>query len=161
MIWKYGRNPDPNIARANWVATILFVLSLFISIIALCWLIWFLTLEGIFRIEPAGAKTIDLTDYSSIDWTKYGKEAVVTMYSPRETCSGKCINARGKSPETHRSIACPRKLPFGTRVIINDEKYTCDDRTNKRFDGRFDIFTDSYEEALSWGKRRVIVTILP
>ena len=85
------------------------------------------------------------------------RTSVVTAYSGEESPG---INAKGRLPTVGRSVACPRALALGTKVIISKHEYVCDDRTAKRFDGRFDIFVGSKQEAFAWGKRRVRVTII-
>lgn len=86
--------------------------------------------------------------------------ATITAYSKAETCPlSPCIMASGKLAY-HGAIACPRKLPFGTKVIVGDITYTCEDRTHIRFDGRYDIFMDSYQDAIEWGKQILPIQIL-
>jgi len=62
------------------------------------------------------------------------------------------------------AVACPRKLPLGSKVKIAGKLLTCEDRTAKRFDGRFDIFQgygpDAQKKAIRWGKQNLEVQIL-
>ena len=71
----------------------------------------------------------------------------------------KGIMSNGK--QTHiGAIACPRRYEHGVKVEIEGVEYICSDRTNKRLDGRFDIFTEEfYEEAMKFGKQNLVVTI--
>lgn len=58
------------------------------------------------------------------------------------------------------AIACPRKYELGQRVEVNGIDYVCEDRTHKRLDGRFDIFTtDSHAQAMQYGKRDLIISV--
>ncbi|MEW6606053.1 MAG: hypothetical protein AB1414_01195 [bacterium] len=87
-------------------------------------------------------------------------KAIVTCYSPYESCSNSgCIMASGKKVYSS-AIACPRKYKFGTKVEIDGEEFICKDRTARRFDGRFDIFKWDYQEALNCGKKIKIIKIL-
>jgi 3D (Asp-Asp-Asp) domain-containing protein len=87
-------------------------------------------------------------------------EAYVTAYTPLETCpNGTCIMASGKDVYVG-AIACPRMYEFGTKVLIDEDVYTCEDRTHYRFDGRFDIFMEEYADALNWGKQYKEITII-
>ena len=93
------------------------------------------------------------------------KYATITMYSAVETCDPQnCINARGTNPRVNYSVACPREIPFGTKVIIQGREYTCDDRTHVRFNGRFDIFAgytqEDYETAIKFGKQKLEIIII-
>ena len=81
--------------------------------------------------------------------------AVITAYSPVETC-GECIMASGKYVYDG-AIACPRDLPFGTKIKIKGRTYICEDRTHIRFDGRFDIFMQDYWKAIEWGKKELLI----
>ena len=59
------------------------------------------------------------------------------------------------------SVACPRRIKLGTKVIINNKTYACNDRTSLKYDDRFDIFTeDSYEEAMKYGIQKKKIKIL-
>lgn len=81
--------------------------------------------------------------------------AVVTSYlATGHPC------ADGHYPLSHHTIALPRCFPLGSEVIINGQYYLGEDRTNKRFDGRFDIFVDSKYTALNWGKQTLCVTVI-
>ncbi len=90
--------------------------------------------------------------------------AVVTAYYPskKETDNTPCISASGLNIcKTKKNIvACPRKYPFGTRVIIEGKLYFCEDRTNIKYDGIFDILVKDKKEMLKWGKKILPVTIL-
>ena len=89
--------------------------------------------------------------------------AEVTAYSPAETCShgdhALCTNAEGKRPIEGVSVACPRYIRLGQWVRIAGQDLRCDDRTAKKYDGRFDIYVDSYDKALIHGKQNLTVTI--
>lgn len=50
-------------------------------------------------------------------------------------------------------IACPRNISFGTKVIIDMKEYICEDRTNIKIDGIFDIWFPTKKEAFNWGKQ--------
>lgn len=89
--------------------------------------------------------------------------STVTAYSKLETCPhNSCITASGKHAKLGMA-ACPREIPFGTVVSIENVDYVCEDRTALRFNGRFDIFMgydlDAYTRALEYGKKRVQVIV--
>ncbi len=59
-------------------------------------------------------------------------------------------------------VACPRKYPFGTRVMIEGRIYECRDRLNRKYDDRFDIWKPTRTAARLFGKRqRFVATISP
>lgn len=89
--------------------------------------------------------------------------AEVTMYSAIESCHYEnCVMASGKRVYIG-AVACPRKYVFGTEVEIDGARYTCEDRTAIRYDGRFDIFAghlyEDYDRALKWGIRTMEIKI--
>jgi len=57
-------------------------------------------------------------------------------------------------------IACPRYYPFGTKFLINDQMYICEDRLNIRYHHRFDIWFPTTEEAKQWGKQIVFIKLV-
>lgn len=79
-------------------------------------------------------------------------EAIVTAYVLHGTM------ANGK-PVHLGAIACPRKYELGTRVKIQGVIYTCEDRTSRRYDGRWDIWMEDYRDAINFGKRKLKITI--
>lgn len=93
--------------------------------------------------------------------------SIITAYCACTLCCGpgaKGINALGKRPQQGISIAAPRSIPLGTHIKVTvpgaftNKVFIVDDRTAKRFDGRFDLFFASHKEALKFGKREGIVT---
>lgn len=85
--------------------------------------------------------------------TKYSSEVGQTDDSPFITANGDHV---GKG-----TIACPGNLAFGTKVEILGEKYTCNDRMNKRYrDGNyFDVWTEETSDAIEWGRQQQEIKI--
>lgn len=84
-----------------------------------------------------------------------GKErtAVITAY----TWTGS-KTASGTWPKEGRTVAGPRNIPFGTVVWIDGiGERVVEDRTHKRYDGRYDVYMDSKSDCIKWGiQERVI-----
>lgn len=81
--------------------------------------------------------------------------AVVTAYiATGHLCSD------GTVPTVATTIALPRRFALGSTVIIAEHRYIGTDRTNRRYDGRFDIFVSTKKSAILWGKRTLQVTII-
>jgi 3D (Asp-Asp-Asp) domain-containing protein len=87
--------------------------------------------------------------------------AVVTAYSSsrRQTSPHPRITASGKHV-FNGVVACPRRFAFGTRVSIEGKVYECQDRLNRKYDNRFDIWRPSTAAARLFGKRQLPVTIV-
>ena len=73
--------------------------------------------------------------------------AIVTAY-----CSG-VICANGHRPVEGVTIAAPRNIPLGTIVYVDSHKYIVQDRTNKKFDGRCDIYMIDKKQCIKFGKQ--------
>lgn len=81
--------------------------------------------------------------------------AKVTAYSKLETCpNSDCEMASGRKVYIG-AVACPRSISLGTQISIDGKSFICEDRTHRRFDGRFDIYMgedyNAYINALEWG----------
>lgn len=89
--------------------------------------------------------------------------ATITAYTSSidETDNDPFITASGSTVK-RGTLACPSKYKFGTVVIIEGNKYTCEDRMNKRYrhTERFDIWVESKSEAYDWGKRELQIKVL-
>lgn len=104
----------------------------------------------------------DLTNYNSIDFSKYGQEAIVYGYSstPDQTDNSPFITANGT--RVYDGIVANNCLPFSSKVWIAGRVYIVTDRMNARYGCHvFDRWFPSRAEAIAFGKKKMIVTILP
>lgn len=68
--------------------------------------------------------------------------------------------ASGTIPEEGRTIGVdPDIIPFGTIVIINDHEYIAEDRGGAVKGNSIDIFFESHEEALNFGRQSAEVFV--
>ena len=51
-------------------------------------------------------------------------------------------------------------LPLGTHVLINGREYVVADRFGGGYSGTIDIFVDTYEEAIEFGRQWLDVIVL-
>lgn len=96
-------------------------------------------------------------------------KAKITMYSRKDSChnprGNECLTAAGRDTKAGVTVACPRNLKLGTKVMIDGFVYTCEDRYSTYLDAKrglptFDIFTEDHAAALQWGIRERTVTIM-
>lgn len=96
-------------------------------------------------------------------------KALITRYSRKDSChypqGNKCLTAAGRDTKEGVTVACPRNLKLGTKVLIDGHVYTCEDRYSTYLDAKrglptFDIFTEDYEAALKWGVKERTVEVL-
>jgi hypothetical protein len=85
-----------------------------------------------------GADTMTPRHYRQI-------RAFVTGYNTvvEQTDETSCIAASGANICGRGDVvACPRNIRLGTLVEIRGARYVCEDRTARKFNGRFDISCD-------------------
>jgi hypothetical protein len=62
---------------------------------------------------------------------------------PAQTDRTPCIAASGANIcGRHDAVACPQTIKLGTVVEIRGDTYVCEDRTARKYNGRFDISCD-------------------
>lgn len=93
-------------------------------------------------------------------------KAWITAYCACALCCGKAggLTASGTKPVTGVTLAAPRGIPFGRWVSIELPgvgriRRRVEDRTARRFDGRWDVFLSTHGEAQRFGKRWAEVRI--
>lgn len=94
------------------------------------------------------------TDSFVAEVTQYTSSVEETDDTPNLTASGE-ITGPG-------TIACPSRFKFGTIIQIEKRFYTCNDRMNKRYrnSDHFDIWTEKREDALKFGRRKLLVFVI-
>ena len=107
------------------------------------------TLVG--TVEQFGAKASE----------RYSFVAEVTAYtaSDDECGNSEGITASGTHVEQGRTIAVPSWIPFGTKVIIGGHEYIAEDSGGLIQDNRLDIYMDSREDAIEFGRKELEVTV--
>ena len=86
--------------------------------------------------------------------------AEITSYNsvPAQTDDTPFITASG----THvhdGTIACPYEYAFGTTVSIEGKKYTCEDRMNRKYPDRFDVWLANTASSSEWGIKTMRIII--
>lgn len=89
--------------------------------------------------------------------------ALLTAYCACRLCCGPQaagITASGHKPVEGITIAAPRSVKLGTVVVVTapgvftNRVFRVQDRTARRYDGRWDVFYRSHENAKRFGIRR-------
>ena len=86
-----------------------------------------------------------------------------TGYCPCISCCGKTngITASGKKAQANHNIAAPSTYKFGTQIEIKGYgTYVVEDRGGAINGNRIDIFFNTHQEALNWGRRTVYIKVL-
>lgn len=87
----------------------------------------------------------------------------ITAYCPCEICCGKNdgITASGKKATANNTIAADTSiLPMGSKVQIDGKTYTVEDTGGAIKGKRIDIFFNTHQEALNYGKRYANVYLI-
>lgn len=90
---------------------------------------------------------------------QYLGEYLLTAYCPCPICCGKWSNmvnpvtASGKPAVAGWSIAAPKEFPFGTKIMIDGQIYSVEDRGGAITGKHFDIYCNTHQEALNFNMR--------
>ena len=87
----------------------------------------------------------------------------ITAYCPCERCCGKTdgITASGEKAVEGVTVAMDKSIPFGTKVYIDGVgERIVQDRGGAIKGNRIDLYFDSHQEALNFGRQTKQVTIL-
>ena len=88
--------------------------------------------------------------------------ATLTAYCPCMKCCGKSdgITASGTQATAGRTVAVDTRLiPYGTEISIDGKTYIAEDCGGKVKGYTIDVFFDSHEEALNFGRQTKTVKI--
>lgn len=84
----------------------------------------------------------------------------ITGYCPCRICCGKWSGgntASGTKPTAGRTIAVdPNVIPLGTKVYFNNHTYIAEDTGGAIKGNRIDLFFNTHQEALMWGRKKNI-----
>lgn len=83
----------------------------------------------------------------------------LTAYCACSKCCGKATGrtASGTYATAGRTIAAPSNFAFGTKLEINGHIYTVEDRGGAINGNKIDIYFDSHQAALNFGKQQATV----
>ena len=109
-------------------------------------------------------KNITSRTGSTIANTSNGNTKIfkVTAYCSCAKCCGKTtgITASGTKATAGRTIATSGQFAFGTKLIINGQEYTVEDRGGAIQGNRIDVYMNSHAEALAWGVKYLPVQVV-
>ena len=83
----------------------------------------------------------------------------ITAYCGCAQCCGKTngITASGTQATANRTVAADSSLPFGTQIVIGGQVYTVEDRGGAITGNRIDIYFNTHQEALNFGRKTMEV----
>ena len=86
----------------------------------------------------------------------------LTGYCGCAKCCGKSngITSTGVKAKAGRTIAVdPKKIPYGTEIVINGHTYVAEDCGGAIKGKKIDIFFDNHKDALAFGKKKLPVYV--
>ena len=108
-------------------------------------------------------KNITSRTGSTIANTSNGNTKIfkVTAYCSCAKCFCKTtgITASATKATAGRTIATSGQFAFGTKLIINGQEYTVEDRGGAIQGNRIDVYMNSHSEALAWGVKYLPVQV--
>ena len=86
----------------------------------------------------------------------------VTAYCSCAKCCGKVTGrtASGSHAVAGKTVATSGQFAFGTKLNINGQEYTVEDRGGAIQGNRIDIYMNSHAEALAWGVKYLPVQVI-
>ena len=86
----------------------------------------------------------------------------VTAYCSCAKCCGKTngITASGTKATANHTVAAPSSFAMGTKLLINGNVYTVEDRGGAITGNKIDIYMNSHAEALAWGVKYLTVQVV-
>lgn len=97
--------------------------------------------------------------------------AIVTAYAPYDNKSGMCndgtpdTTATNTKPKRGTIAADPKRVPYGTKLYIPEYGHGIVEDTGSALrkdkdNIRIDVYMDTYEEAIEWGKKEMTIYII-
>jgi len=87
---------------------------------------------------------------------------IATAYCACEKCCGKTdgITATGTKATAGRTVAVDtRMIPYGSKIYIDGHEYIAEDCGGAIKDNRIDIYFDTHDEALQFGRKTLEIEI--
>ena len=111
------------------------------------------------EINNDGARDTEVETTKQYETETY----TITAYCPCVKCCGKSdgITASGEKAVEGITVAMDKSMPFGTKIYIDGVgERIVQDRGGAIKGNKIDLYFDSHEEALEWGRQEKEVTIL-
>ncbi|MFZ7122013.1 MAG: G5 domain-containing protein [Eubacteriaceae bacterium] len=125
--------------------------------------------ETVNEIKEVGTNTLIATSRGSKRFLK-AMYVTVTGYCSCSLCVGDhngSITASGKKTQAYHTVAAPANLAFGTEIYMpyfngasNGGVFVVEDRGGSIRGNRIDIYFNSHEEAIKFGKRTIKIYVL-
>lgn len=114
------------------------------------------------EVEPVETEVELEIEEPTGEWVSLGIW-VLTAYCPCQKCCGQFSNGITSTGVTARELHTiavdPKVIPYGTEVLIDGVIYTAEDCGGAIKGNRIDVYHDSHEQALKFGRQKKEVFI--
>lgn len=119
-------------------------------------LLWLFLLLSQHHVEPT------YNPPEPIRYREVTVDAIVTYYTAKDDSgmTGDGITASGTMATEGRTIAMSQEYPFGTKVIIDGQEYTVEDRGGAIVGTKVDIFVNDKNYAMKQGVKHKKIKIV-
>lgn len=105
-----------------------------------------------------------VTEVTEVSKPNKTMTVVATAYCPCSKCCGEYANgitASGAIARANHTIAVDRNvIPLGTKVLYNGNIYVAEDTGGAVKGNRIDIYFDSHNEALRFGRKTIEIEVI-
>lgn len=109
--------------------------------------------------EEQQRKITNRSEVKRDEWIEF----TATGYCSCVSCCGIStgITASGVKAQASHTVAMPKAYSFGTKIEIKDlGKFVVEDRGSAINGNKLDIYFNTHQEALNWGRRTVFVKVI-
>lgn len=137
---------------------------LFGALLTALYLLW----TDLARPEPVVETILEIHHEAEIDPDWHVTWMWATGYAPLDNKSGTCTDgdptktATGTYPTWGTIAVNPKIIPYGTKMYVEGYGWGVAEDTGAAIRARtdlIDLYFDTYEQAMAWGRRQVMVVI--
>lgn len=112
-----------------------------------------------YDLGPIISYPTEIRSQAVVESHRYIAEVTAYTASDDECGNSDGITASGTQAIAGRTIAVPSWIPFGTKVIIGGHEYIAEDSGALIQDNHLDIYMDSKDDAIEFGRKELEVTV--
>lgn len=119
--------------------------------------------EAVDKIVQVQNNTTSRTSSASRNQETGVKIFKVTAYCPCSKCCGKFASgytSSGTKATEGRTVAASTQFSFGTKLLINGNTYTVEDRGGAIQGNKIDVYFNTHAEAIAWGVKYLPVQVV-
>ena len=114
------------------------------------------------KVETSRSADLPRTSGTTTTAVIDGETYKITAYCSCAKCCGKTTGrtASGTKATAGHTVAASGQFSFGTKLMINGQEYTVEDRGGAIQGNRIDIYMNSHVDAVAWGVKYLPVQVV-